>query len=188
MKKSTKLRLFGGSVIMFNLWLCGQYNIQGVVGLLLTFGFAIAYELVVVRKVAKSEEVSGSLTRRLQERDSRPFKPANSSHNSSKANNEAYAAAFAEIEERRLDKGVWARAFSESGGDESKAKAAYIKARAEAIQSADVWIDTIPPDVADVADVKVTYKPTPVATPQPDKLLLAMLVFWFLFIIVVIMA
>jgi hypothetical protein len=50
-------------------------------------------------------------------------------------NNDAYAVALAEIEEDRLDKGVWARSFAESGGDESKAKATYIKVRAESIQS-----------------------------------------------------
>ena len=56
MKKSAKLRLFGGAVILFNLWLIDQYNLEGVAVLLLTFGFAIGYELVVVRPVAKSEK------------------------------------------------------------------------------------------------------------------------------------
>ena len=56
MKRSTKLRLFGGAVILFNLWLIGHYNLQGVVVLLLTFGFAIGYELVVVRPAIKSEK------------------------------------------------------------------------------------------------------------------------------------
>lgn len=56
MKKSTKLRLFGGAVILFNLWLIGQYKLEGVAVLLLTFGFAIGYELVVVRPVSKSEK------------------------------------------------------------------------------------------------------------------------------------
>lgn len=60
-------------------------------------------------------------------------------------NNEAYAAALAEIEEGRLDKGAWARAFAESVGDESKAKALYIKARAESIDSSQTWPDTQPP-------------------------------------------
>ncbi|MFO1262789.1 MAG: hypothetical protein U1E84_05515 [Rhodoferax sp.] len=60
-------------------------------------------------------------------------------------NNDAYAAALAEIEEGRLDKGTWARAFADSGGDESKAKAFYIKARAESIESAAAWPDTQPP-------------------------------------------
>ncbi len=45
--------------------------------------------------------------------------------------NEAYAEALTEIEEGRVDKGVWAKAFAESAGDESKAKASYIKTRAE---------------------------------------------------------
>lgn len=56
MKKSTKLRLFGGVVILFNLWLIGQYKLEGIAVLLLTFGFAIGYELVVVRPVSKSEK------------------------------------------------------------------------------------------------------------------------------------
>ena len=60
-------------------------------------------------------------------------------------NNDAYAAALAEIEEGRLDKGTWARAFAESGGDESKAKARYIKARAESIGGSPTWSDTQPP-------------------------------------------
>ncbi len=60
-------------------------------------------------------------------------------------NNNAYAAALAEIEEGRLDKGTWARAFAESGGDESNAKARYIKGRAELIDSSPTWSDTQPP-------------------------------------------
>jgi hypothetical protein len=60
------------------------------------------------------------------------------------AGNDAYAAALAEIEEGRLDKGVWARSFAESGGDVSKAKALYIKARAESIENDAVWVDTQP--------------------------------------------
>ena len=62
--------------------------------------------------------------------------------------NNAYAAALAEMEEGRLDKGVWARSFAESGGDESKAKAAYIKARAETFQNADVAVGAIKHDTA----------------------------------------
>jgi hypothetical protein len=49
MKQPTKLRLFGGAVLFFNLWLIGQYNLEGVPVLILTFGFAVAYELFVVR-------------------------------------------------------------------------------------------------------------------------------------------
>ena len=56
MKKSTKLRMFGGAVILFNLWLIGQYNLEGIAVLLMTFGFAIGYELLVVRPVVKSEK------------------------------------------------------------------------------------------------------------------------------------
>jgi len=63
---------------------------------------------------------------------------------SQRGGNDSYAAALAEIEEGRLDKGAWARSFAESGGDESKAKALYIKARAEATKTASIWMDTQP--------------------------------------------
>lgn len=53
MKKSTKLRLFGGAVLLFNLWLIGHYNLEGLPVLLLTFGFAIGYEMLVVRTASK---------------------------------------------------------------------------------------------------------------------------------------
>ena len=49
MKRSTKLRMFGGVVLLFNLWLIGRYDLAGTAVLLLTFGFAIGYELLVVR-------------------------------------------------------------------------------------------------------------------------------------------
>ncbi|MBD5801735.1 hypothetical protein AZOA_11590 [Azoarcus sp. Aa7] len=58
MKKSTKLRLFGGAVLLFNLWLVGHYNLEGIPALLLTFGFAIGYELLVVRPSSKTDAVS----------------------------------------------------------------------------------------------------------------------------------
>lgn len=58
MKKSTKLRLFGGLVLFFNLWLIGQYNLQGIPVLLLTFGFAVGFEFFAVRPVVKTEKAS----------------------------------------------------------------------------------------------------------------------------------
>lgn len=57
MKKTTKLRLFGGAVILFNLWLIGQYNLSGIPVLLLTFGFAVGFEFLVVRPIAKGDQV-----------------------------------------------------------------------------------------------------------------------------------
>ena len=56
MKKTTKLRLFGGGVLLFNLWLIGNYNLQGVPVLLLTVGFAMGYEYLVVRPASKTAE------------------------------------------------------------------------------------------------------------------------------------
>ncbi|HQS32937.1 MAG: hypothetical protein B7X59_01555 [Polaromonas sp. 39-63-203] len=59
MKKSTKLRLFGGTVLLFNLWLIGQYNLSGIPVLLLTVCFAVGYEFLVVRPASKDEKESG---------------------------------------------------------------------------------------------------------------------------------
>ncbi len=56
MKKATKLRLVGGAVLLFNLWLIGQYNLSGIPVLLLTFGFAVGYEFFVVRPASKGEQ------------------------------------------------------------------------------------------------------------------------------------
>ena len=36
MRKATWLRLGGGAIILFNLWLIGQYKIEGIAVLLLT--------------------------------------------------------------------------------------------------------------------------------------------------------
>lgn len=56
MKKTTKLRLIGGGVLLFNLWLIGHYNLEGIPVLLLTFGFAAGYEYLVVRPASKTAE------------------------------------------------------------------------------------------------------------------------------------
>lgn len=55
MKKSKTLRLIGGVILMFNLWLIGNYNIQGIPVLFLTFGFAAGYEYLVVRPLLKQK-------------------------------------------------------------------------------------------------------------------------------------
>jgi len=49
MKKSTKLRLLGVMVLLINLIIIGAYNITGIPVILMTFGFAIAYEYIVVK-------------------------------------------------------------------------------------------------------------------------------------------
>ena len=58
MKKASKLRLIGGLVLLFNLWLIGHYNLEGIPVLLLTFGFAAGYEYLVVRPVSKAADKS----------------------------------------------------------------------------------------------------------------------------------
>lgn len=49
---ATRLRWFGVVVLIFNLWLSGRYHITGFTLLVMTFGFAIGFELFVVRAVA----------------------------------------------------------------------------------------------------------------------------------------
>ena len=49
MTKATKLRLVGGAILLFNLWLIGQFKISGIAVLLLTIGFAVGFEFLVVR-------------------------------------------------------------------------------------------------------------------------------------------
>ncbi len=66
--------------------------------------------------------------------------------------NDAFAEALSEIEESRLDKGVWARAFADAGGGAEKAKALYIKARAEALQNGEVWQVTQPSAADDTSE------------------------------------
>lgn len=56
MKKTTKLRLIGGAILLFNLWLIGQYRLEGIPVLLLTFGFAVGYEFLVVRPTMTKNE------------------------------------------------------------------------------------------------------------------------------------
>ncbi len=56
MKKATKLRLIGGGILLFNLWLIGSYNLEGVPVLLLTFGFTVGCEYLVVRPASKPTE------------------------------------------------------------------------------------------------------------------------------------
>ena len=62
MKKTTKLRLFGGLVILFNLWLIGRYNLEGLPVLLLTLGFAIGYEFLVVRSIKNNDNLEAVIT------------------------------------------------------------------------------------------------------------------------------
>jgi len=50
MKIRTKLRLLGGAILLFNLWLIERHSIEGIPVLLMTFGFAVAYEYVVIRR------------------------------------------------------------------------------------------------------------------------------------------
>lgn len=50
----TSLRWIGATILFFNLWLCGNYNIGGIPLLLLTVGFAVGFEYLIVKPAGKS--------------------------------------------------------------------------------------------------------------------------------------
>lgn len=52
-KLKTKLRFIGATILFFNLWLIGEYNLKGIPVFLLTFGFAAGYEYLVVRPASR---------------------------------------------------------------------------------------------------------------------------------------
>lgn len=56
MKMTTKLRLVGVVILVFNCWLIGAYSIAGAPVLLMTFGFAIVFEYLVVKPLAKTKQ------------------------------------------------------------------------------------------------------------------------------------
>ena len=52
------LRIIGGVILLFNLMLIGRFNLEGIPVLLLTFGFAAAWEYLLVRKISCGEKKS----------------------------------------------------------------------------------------------------------------------------------
>ncbi|MDM1757179.1 MULTISPECIES: hypothetical protein [unclassified Acinetobacter] len=55
MTRTTKLRIICGLILLFNLWLIGNYNIQGLPVFILTFGFAVVFEMLITRKFKNKE-------------------------------------------------------------------------------------------------------------------------------------
>ena len=47
-----QFRILGGIIILFNLWLIGNYQIEGMMVLALTLGVALLFETVLVKKYA----------------------------------------------------------------------------------------------------------------------------------------
>lgn len=48
----TQFRILGGIIILFSLWLIGNYQIEGLMVLVLTLGVALLFEMVLVKKYA----------------------------------------------------------------------------------------------------------------------------------------
>lgn len=50
-----QLRIIGGVIILCNLWFIGNYQIEGVAILLMTFGVALLFELVLIKNFASDK-------------------------------------------------------------------------------------------------------------------------------------
>lgn len=51
-----KKRLIGAGILLFNLYLIGRYNIEGIPALLLTLGVAAGWEFFVVKEKVTGED------------------------------------------------------------------------------------------------------------------------------------
>lgn len=60
MNAKAKLRWLGGGIIIFNLWLIGQYSITGFPVLLLTVGVAVAVELWINSRTTTPPPLAGT--------------------------------------------------------------------------------------------------------------------------------
>jgi hypothetical protein len=125
MKIATKLRLFGGVVLLFNIWMIGRYKLEGFVVFLLTLGFAAGYEYFVVRSVLRVENLSGIAL------GSPTPKVADPISASQTVNDEMWKQALEEYESNARRAGLWARLFAEVQGNEALAKANYLAYRAQ---------------------------------------------------------
>lgn len=59
-------------------------------------------------------------------------------HSARMSDNQSFLAASEEVESGKIDKGLWARLYAETDGDEAKTKARYIKFRASQIGASSV--------------------------------------------------
>jgi hypothetical protein len=89
--------------------------------------FVIAYRLVRPRSKDPTADPHSSPSDtgagQLEQVQSRPKQP------SAESDERLWSAALAEVDGQSRRPGLWAKAFSEAGGNESAAKAAYLKAR-----------------------------------------------------------
>jgi len=138
MKKTSKLRLFGGAILLFNLWLIGHYELDAASTLLLTIGFAIAYEFLIVRPARIfSDGIDNSPARNNSKSQCDDTQITGSSMNTSRSQSpnvviteEHWETAQRELHTGARKSGLWARVFSEAQGNESKAQANYLGFRA----------------------------------------------------------
>lgn len=165
MKTSTKLRFFGGVVLLFNIWLIGRYNLHGFPVIILTIGFAIGFEFFVVRSISTEKNNVGSTTGNQPEepsnqdeattaliRDKR-YDDAIHADNSNIQNIEEksevekhtdiygkddeaiYGIISDELESGKTVQWLWTKLYSEFDGDEKRTRAKYISERAAIIRN-----------------------------------------------------
>lgn len=125
MTYSTKLRLVGGGILILNLLLIGHYDLQGLPVLLLTFGFAVGYEYLIVRRMSQPHKEDTTAPA-----DDQPL----------------YDKAILEIRGRSVVRAVWAQAFAEGGGDQRRTMARYITLRVTQLKAEQQATPEKPPE------------------------------------------
>ena len=192
MRTPTKLRLFGAAVVLFNLWLVGEYRLSAVPTLLLTFGFAALYEWLVVRPSVVSSKTPNRSEAPSHARLpavvtpaaeiaqiksvnpaplARPPSDAATTHCPGASDELLWAEAAAEWEGLGRRSGLWARLFAEAKGDANLAKATYLSERFRELKEA------TSSDVAQLCETKKSgtqdseeCQPTLAAKSVDDKL------------------
>ena len=144
MKPKIIARIVGATIILFNLWLIGQYQIEGVMVLVLTFGVAIAFELLIVRAIGNNSQgsLSASPSRDAPAPVTPPAAPlveamAAELPVSLPVAEEHWRRALEEFEGGSRRPGLWGKSFAEANGDEAIAKASYLQVRASELAQAD---------------------------------------------------
>lgn len=129
---ATIILLCNGPVYILMAILTGAFRMPGVTGAL-THGFVVSFFWLFVWAIYlhRSRRVRVTFEHCVLRESERPAGLASDVRKASAPNESDWAGALAEIEEGRVNKGAWARAFAEAGGDDARAKAIYIKTRAE---------------------------------------------------------
>jgi len=139
-------------VLVWMIYLVGEFNLTSPLVAVFIFGFATAFEFGIVRQVGKRgapaavhvvPSVPASTVAPIPDTVNAPATPlaerarapvAVSRSAPELTEDVLWTTALAELEEGRRQSATWARSFAAADGDEAKAKAAYVRERAHQMQ------------------------------------------------------